>query len=843
MTEASSDHTTEGSAQTAAAAALVLGERDGVHLKRRILLPLAVTLTLLVLAFAASLYRNERLQLAEGTAREITAMQSYYRGAIEARGDKLRAALDFLGRDPALRRALAAGNRQQLLAHAEPVLARLKSDLNVTHFYFLGADRKVIARVHQPERFGDIIDRRTALQAESTGRLALGAELGPLGTFTLRAVAPVHEGSRLIGYVELGEEILDATRDLAKIFGSDGYVVLHKQHLARAEWEHGMRMLGRVHEWDRFADTVLAAQTRPDVPPELARMFSEGRHPRLSAETELAYEHRLYRASFIPLLDTAGSEVGDVVTLRDVTAVQGQTRQTLTALAGVSVVLGALLLTLSYVVLERVRRSLRTSRKLMIEKATAHDALQRRHIAELQASIAERKRAEEQIHNLAFYDPLTGLPNRRLLLDRLAQAVVASANSGRYGALLIIDLDHFKTLNDTRGHAIGNRLLTEVAQRLRGCIQPGDVVARLGGDEFGVVLDRIDADPQLAAARADAIAVRILNAFNAPYRLEDIAAGDCHITPSIGISLFHSRADTVDELLRRSELAMYEAKDAGRNTLRFFDPATQAAIEVRVGLQNDLRRALPDGQLLLHYQAQVDSAGRIFGAESLLRWQHPARGLVMPGDFIALAEESGLIVPIGEWVLEVACRQIAAWAAAPHTEGLQLAVNVSARQFRQETFTERLQALLARTGANPRRLKLELTESVVLDNVEDTIAKMHALKALGIGFSMDDFGVGYSSLSYLKRLPLDQLKIDRSFVGDIATDADDAAIVQAIIGLGQTLRLMVIAEGVEDEAQRDFLTRHGCPAFQGYLFSRPLPLADFERLLARQHAGPALLAQ
>lgn len=256
MTEASSDRTPEASAQTAAAA-LMLGERDGVHLKRRILLPLAVTLALLVLAFAAALYRNERLQFAEGAAREIAAMQSYYRGAVEARGDKLRAALHFLGRDPALRRALAAGDRQQLLADAAPVLARLRSDHNVTHFYFLAADRKVIARVHQPERFGDVIDRRTALQAEASGQLALGAELGPLGTFTLRAVAPVHEGSRLIGYVELGEEILDATRDLAKIFGSDGYVVLHKQHLARAEWEHGMRMLGRPHEWDRFPDTVL----------------------------------------------------------------------------------------------------------------------------------------------------------------------------------------------------------------------------------------------------------------------------------------------------------------------------------------------------------------------------------------------------------------------------------------------------------------------------------------------------------------------------------------------------------------------------------------------------------
>ena len=836
MTHASSASSTADSAPTASATALVLGERDGIHLKRRVLAPLALTLILMVLAFAGSLYRNERTQMADGATRQLAAMQSYYRGAIEARGDKLRASLEFLARDPALRKALAAGNRQLLAAAGEPVLERLKSDLKITHFYFLDAARKVVARIHQPDRFGDAVERYTALQAESTGRLALGMELGPLGTLTLRAVMPVREANRLVGYIELGEEILDTARDLAKVFGGDGYVVLHKHRLSRAEWEHGMRMLGRAHEWDRFPDTVLVAQTRPDVPPDLARMFSEGRHSLLS-ETDVAYDHRRYRAGFLPLIDAGGNEVGDLVTLRDVTATQAQTRQTLWAMAGMSAMLGAVLLALFYFILERVRRSLKASRTLMIEKVTAHDALQRRHIAELQASIAERKRAEEQIHNLAFYDPLTGLPNRRLLLDRLARAIAVCANSGCFGALLIIDLDHFKTLNDTRGHATGNQLLIEVAQRLRDCLHDEDIIARLGGDEFAVMLERIDSDPLLAAARADAVAARILAVLNAPYCLEDLEAKDCHSTPSIGVSLFHGRTDTVDELLRRSELAMYEAKDAGRNTIRFFDSATQAAVEVRASLQNDLRHALPDGQLLLHYQAQVDSQGRIFGAESLLRWQHPARGMVMPGDFIALAEESGLIVPIGHWVLETACRQLAEWAAAPHTEALQLAVNVSARQFRQDDFYDRLKAILAQTGADPRRLKIELTESVVLDNVEDTIAKMQALKRLGVGFSMDDFGVGYSSLSYLKRLPLDQLKIDRSFVRDIVSDADDAAIVQAIIGLGQTLRLTVIAEGVESEAQREFLAQHGCPAFQGYLFSRPLPLAEFERLLPRQNAG------
>ena len=435
--------------------------------------------------------------------------------------------------------------------------------------------------------------------------------------------------------------------------------------------------------------------------------------------------------------------------------------------------------------------------------------------------ITQRKAAEDQIEQLAFYDPLTHLPNRRLLQDRLRQTLAAGARGRRQGALLFIDLDNFKELNDTLGHDIGDLLLQQVAERLIECVRSGDTVARQGGDEFVVILKDLSAQPEEAAAQAQDVGAKILAALNQPYRL---AGHDCHSTPSIGATLISDHQTTVDDLLKRADLAMYQAKAAGRNTLRFYDPEMQAVLEARTALEAQLRAGLREGQFLLHYQPQVDQAGGLTGAEALLRWQHPQRGLVAPGAFIPLAEETGLILPLGQWVLETACLQLAAWARAPETAGLTLSVNVSARQFRHPGFVGQVRAVLARPGVDPHRLKLELTESLLLDDVPDTIAKMTALKALGLGFSLDDFGTGYSSLTYLKRLPLDELKIDQSFVRDVLTDPNDAAIARTIVALAHSLGLAVIAEGVETEGQREFLLASGCRAFQGYLFGRPGPV-------------------
>jgi diguanylate cyclase (GGDEF)-like protein/PAS domain S-box-containing protein len=444
--------------------------------------------------------------------------------------------------------------------------------------------------------------------------------------------------------------------------------------------------------------------------------------------------------------------------------------------------------------------------------------------------ITYRKAAEEEINHLAFYDSLTRLPNRRLLLDRLQLAMASGARSGKYGALLFIDLDNFKTLNDTLGHDIGDLLLQQVAQRLSTCVREGDTVARLGGDEFVVMIEDLSENIQESATQTEIVGEKILATLNQPYQLDSHAY---HSTPSIGVTLFDNHVVNIDELLKRADLAMYQAKAAGRNTLRFFDPEMQTAVSNRAALEAGLREALLNNQFLLHYQAQVDHGGNLIGVEVLVRWLSPQRGLVPPLEFIPLAEDTGLILPLGYWVLETACMQLAVWAARPEMAHLTVAVNVSVHQFRQNNFVDQVMEVLARTGVNPRLLKLELTESLLVNDVLDVISKMATLKAVEVSFSLDDFGTGYSSLAYLKRLPLDQLKIDQSFVKNLLTDPNDVAISKMVIALADSIGLAVIAEGVENEAQKNLLERLGCKVYQGYFFSRPLPLNEFEAYAKR----------
>ncbi len=448
------------------------------------------------------------------------------------------------------------------------------------------------------------------------------------------------------------------------------------------------------------------------------------------------------------------------------------------------------------------------------------------------ADITERKQSEQRINELAFYDQLTGLPNRTLMLDRLKQALTASYRSGGHGALLMIDLDHFKTLNDTLGHDVGDSLLKEVAQRLSMCVREGDTVARLGGDEFVAVLTGLSGTKDEAATGVKSVAEKILGSFRQPYQLGDVAH---HSTASIGVTLFNGDTVDIDTLMKQADLAMYKSKASGRNLVRFFDPTMEVALKEHAAMENDLRLALKRDQFVLHYQAQVASEQQLTGAEVLVRWQHPTRGVVSPADFIPLAEETGLILPLGRWVLDTVCTQLTVWASRPEMAHLTVAVNVSAHQFRQPDFVDQVLEVLKHTSANPQRLKLELTESLLVANVTEVIEKMHLLKAKGVGFSLDDFGTGYSSLTYLKRLPLDQLKIDQSFVRDVLTDPNDASIARTIIALAQNLGLGVIAEGVETDAQREFLAHSGCHAFQGYLFSRPIPLEEFEQFAQRAH--------
>ena len=440
----------------------------------------------------------------------------------------------------------------------------------------------------------------------------------------------------------------------------------------------------------------------------------------------------------------------------------------------------------------------------------------------ISTDITKRRQDEEAIHQLAFYDPLTGLPNRRLLQDRVQQLLTVLARTPHGAALMFIDVDNFKDINDTLGHDMGDVLLREMAQRMRNCIRAQDTLARQGGDEFVVMLIDLAKQPEEAASEAQRVAQKILDALSKPYTL---GTRQHKGSVSIGVALVDAQQPSREELFKQADLAMYQAKAAGRNTLRFFNPAMQAQVMARTTLEADLHWALAHDEFVLYYQPQVDQDGATLGYEVLVRWQHPMRGLVPPGHFIAAAESCGVIVPLGRWILHTACQQLVAWAGQPSHSGWTLAVNVSAVQFRQADFVTQVQTALAQTGANAARLELELTESQLLHDVPSVITKMDALRALGVRLSLDDFGTGYSSLAMLKRLPLNQLKIDMAFVRDMLDDPQDAAIIRAIITMGESLSLDVIAEGVELPEQRDALLALGCRHYQGYLFGRPAPLA------------------
>lgn len=451
--------------------------------------------------------------------------------------------------------------------------------------------------------------------------------------------------------------------------------------------------------------------------------------------------------------------------------------------------------------------------------------------------VSQRKAADEHINRLAFYDALTGLPNRRLLRDRIDRALLSSVRNGQAGALLFLDLDNFKLLNDTRGHALGDELLVQVAQRLSHCVRSTDTVARQGGDEFVVVLEALSSDPVLASSEAGRVAEKCRFALEQPFAL---SCGEFHVSGSFGAVVFQGRGVTTGELEQRADTAMYQAKLSGRNRVVFFEPSMLESLARRTGLEADLRDALPLGAIVPFFQAQVDVLGRIIGAEVLLRWRHPHRGWVSPMEFIPLAEETGLIMPLGAWVIEGACTQLARWRDEPAARHLTLSVNVSPLQFVQPGFVEHLRGLVEAGHFDPTQLHLELTEGLVIRNLDEVIGRMHMVRSLGIALSMDDFGTGQSSLGNLRRLPIQCLKIDKSFVEVLPGGAGEAAIASSIIMMAGALGLDVIAEGVETQAQRDALQALGCLKYQGYLFGRPVPLDAFEASVRDQ--SPAVLA-
>lgn len=899
------------------------------RLKTRVLVPLALVLLGLSAAYAVGFYVEEREHVTEEFRERLLTVERSYQAILQREAGKLGAALSVIVTRADLQAALAAGDREALLARALPLFRQFQADYAISHFYFSDARRVNLLRVHQPDRHGDRINRYTTLAAERTGKPAWGVELGPLGTFTLRQVFPWDANGVRLGYVELGWEIDGILRELPKRFGMEYAIVLDKRRLQRQGWEAGMALLARRADWDRLTHGVVAGESLPGIPAHLLAAPVRDGQP-------LSLGERSYRAASLPLIDAAGEPVGHILLLYDISARYDSLRTAILRLAGVSLLIGVGLLVFFSNILARVGRDLDQSRRSLVAAAEARHAQQARHIDELQAQRArveqanrewttafnavedpmfmhdaemrilranhayleraglpldavlgrrywevfprlvgplesclrarecvaseaetielgsgevylcrsyaiqdaggayayslhvmhdatERMRYERELERQANYDGLTGLANRNLLNDRIRQALVHAQRSRLQTAVLLLDLDRFKVVNDSLGHGAGDVLLKAVAHRLLEHVREGDTVARLGGDEFVVVLERLESEEDVVI-----LADRMLKALQVPFRID---SQDIHASASLGIVLCSQDGDTPEALLKNADAAMHQAKRDGGNGFHFFTQAMNTWATRQLETENALRHALARDELTLHYQPKIDlSSGRIGGAEALIRWRHPERGLVAPAEFIPLAEETGLIVPIGEWVIETVCAQIRAWQDAGLLP-VRVAINLSARQFRQKNLFDVIGQFLRVNGLAPGLLEFELTESMLMQDPEDAVAVLGQLKALGVGVALDDFGTGYSSLAYLKRFPIDTLKIDRSFVRDIVSDPDDAAIVLSVISLAHSMQLGVVAEGVETAGQLHFLRRHQCNAAQGFYFSRPLEAEAFSRLL------------
>ncbi len=1045
-------------------------------LRTVILLPLALVLMALVAMLNYSLYQHEKQDSDESFAHDLQSAQTYYQHALAARSEKLGVALAVIQHDAQLQAALRAKDRNALLERTESLFVQFHDRYGITHFYFEDVNRVNVLRVHQPERFGDTINRFTTLAAERTGAISSGVELGPIGTFTLRAVVPMHDEHGLVGYVELGEEIEGVLRGIQAIVGVDYLLLIDKHFLTRKAWEEGMRMLKRNADWDRLSAVAMVHQTL-DLPGESVSRIVSG-ETKSGQPRELTTGGKRYYTGAFPLLDAGGIQVGKLVVLRDRTQNVEEMQATLRSLSQNYLILGGALLALFYLITTRVQRRLEKSRQDLVAHGFERETLQTRHILELEqerdklrqaqnesqknaaslsraqqiasvgswdwdvvgkglhwsdeiyrifglqpqefgatfeaflervhpddrdkaaravnaalageqpyniehrivrpdgtervvlelaevirdsagqalrmngtvqditerrqaeedlrlayqvfensiegiiitdaqanilrvnrafavitgyseedaigknprllrsdrhdaafyqgmwaslieygywqgeiwnqrkngeiypqwlsivtirneqgitihylgvfADLSEKKQAEANLHHVANYDVLTELPNRHLLEDRLYQALATASQNNALVAVLHLDLDRFKTINDTFGHTFGDKLLQAVAQRLAGNIRGSDTIARFSGDEFAVVLTDVGSQEN-----ASLVARKILDTLDRPF---DLDGQEVFITPSIGIAFYPIDAANKDDLIRYADTAMSHAKAQGGNVYRFYSAEMNVRVSQRLSLETSLRYALERNEFLLYYQPQVNlRSGKIIGMEALLRWQHPERGLVSPGEFIPVLEETGLIVPVGEWVLRTACAQNSAWLAAG-LPPMRVAVNLSAHQFRQSNLTDVVCLALEDSGLEPELLELEVTESIMIQDLQTTLTTLHQLHVIGIQISIDDFGTGYSSLSYLKRLPISKIKIDQSFVRDICSDTDDAAITDAVISLGHSLKMQVIAEGVETLEQLDYLRAHGCDEFQGYYFSRPLPAGEFARLVREEVA-------
>ncbi|MBI5138065.1 MAG: EAL domain-containing protein [Nitrospirae bacterium] len=770
-------------------------DESRAHLTRRRLLtaflvPLGVAMVCVAAVGIAALSwmeRDEANDQAETTNRLVARM---YQEEMLHDAETLHTAIDMVRNLPTVGDAFARGDRAALLAATAPLLAQLREQLGVTHFYFHGPDRVNLLRVHQPDRFGDRIDRFTTVQAQRTQSPVWGLELGPLGTLTLRMVAPWPGPSgETVGYVELGMEIDRVLDHIRRVLDVDMPLWLRKNLISRGGWEAGMWMMGRKGaDWDAYPGVVLSGQSHSDLP---ARLLERAFDETGVAARSIAYDvgGNQFLGTPLPLTDVTGAQVGWMIVVSDVTAVY-HADTVKVFVAGAVALLVAALLALFF----RWRIG-------MVARTLTH--------------------REEQVTHLATRDPLTGLVNRAGFLERLARALGEGPPDDRRTAVLVLDLDRFKSINDSLGHTVGDLVLKEVVARIAGVVREGDTLARLEGDEFAILAQGLKGEDTV-----EALAERVIHVTDPPI---EMGASTLRLSCSVGVARAPEDGGDALELLRKADVAMHQAKAAGRGRYSFFAAEMGDRVAERMRLESAIHAALAQGQFQLYYQPQVGTRSRgIIGAEALIRWIHPEWGLIRPDRFVPILEETGLIREVGLWVIKQACRDAQAWNPA-----MRVAVNLSPVQLADREFIGQVRTILDQQGMPPERLEFEITESILMERNDTVIANLGGIRELGIPLALDDFGTGYSSLSYLKHLPASVLKLDKSLVDDLGVDDAGSTIIEGMIWMAHALGMTVVAEGVETAPQLRALVRYECDVIQGYLFSGPLPMDAFDRY----HAG------
>ncbi len=777
-----------------------------VRLKPRILIPFALASAFLFVISLLGITREEAEHLESDFRHTLDAVRASYDTLVHAHSEYLRASMERVTHDARIREAFAVRDREKLLDAARPLYRELKADYHVTHVYFHEQDLTNFLRLHAPERYGDRIERASARTAQHTAGTSVGIELGPLGTYTLRLVAPWRDRGRLIGYVELGEELSELIKHLRQSFGVGVVVTIAKRHLSREGWEAGMDMMGRSGAWGRLAESVVALNMASRVPDArmaevIERLLAD---PGTVADVPLNGRH--YYVGAFPLQGAAGRGIGQVVVLRDMTErIQG-TYDTVGVISGIAVIVGLGLLGLFSIILGRAETQLATWQERVTDETRARLDAQKRHIQDLERA--------------ALSDRLSGLANRRLLDERINQAIVAAADGALQFALYLVDVNRLREVNDTLGHDTGDTVLRHVAERLRQHFDGGTTIARLGGGEFALLLDETEGEALEARVR------EIRELFAAPFVIGDLTL---HVDASIGVALYPEHGRNSAALMRAADVAMRQAKGSHRG-FSVYDRARDPFSVRRLTLVGDLRKAIEQSGLQLHYQPQVcmrDDA--VVCAEALARWVHPEQGAVCPREFIPLAEQTGLIRPLTFWVLNEALRQCRDWQQKGIR--LQTAVNLSTRNLLDPGLAGHVGELLAKWEIDPQRLVLEITESALMLDPEGSLRVLQRLSDMGVCLSIDDFGTGYSSLAYLKRLPVDELKIDKSFVTDMLSHEGDGKIVASTVSLARSLGLRVVAEGVETAPVWKALAGLDCERAQGYYLTRPLPPRELAQWL------------